>query len=1020
MRAVLRCTAVLIGAVLLPTIVLAQASITGTVRDTSGAVLPGVIVEATSPVLIEKVRTVVTDSSGRFQIIDLRPGTYEVTFTLPGFNAFKREGVVLTGSAAISVDAEMRVGSLEETITVTGESPVVDVQSLTQQRVINAETIDALPSARNYFGLARMVPGTVGGGNDVGGSLIQDVGQSVSVHGSRNVDQRITINGINTMTLQAGGNIGGQTPDMGSAAEITVDTSSLGADLPTGGVRVNFVPKDGGNTFSNSTIFSFTNEAMQSDNFSDELRTAGLGTPNKILHAVDLNESFGGPLKRDTVWFWASFRVNDVANEAPVFVNKNAFNPNEWLYVPTTEAGVNRGEQFNSSIRVTWQANAKNKIAGTYKADTWCNCPGQMSATVAPEAARDRRFPRLRQEHAEWTSPVTNRLLFEAVGMHLFERWGDMHLRSSTGSITEQQEAIQPQMIAVTEQSTGLVYRGRGPFYNNTAVPSLAFRAAAAYVTGTHAFKLGWNHTSGFLDESLYQLNDGRSYRFNNGVPNLITMRGNYHARTNLDHDMGLYAQDRWTIDRLTVAGAIRFDWFQTSFPEQTLGPVALAPNRNITFPAADNINWKDLTYRSGFAYDLFGTGRTAVKFSFNKYLLGQTLNALGRDPNPAIVTGAVAPTRAWNDANRDYIPQCDLTNLLANGECAQVNNLAFGTAVATEQFDTDLIGGFNHRQTNWETAVSVQHELFPRVGLDVGYFRRAWAHFRVTDNLLLSPEDFTRFSITAPNDPRLPNGGNYRIDGFYDVNPAKFGQVRNLNALSDQYGNQYENWNGVDLTVNARLQNGLALQAGVSTGKSMEDNCEIVAKLPEMNLIAAINGATLPASWRAQQFCRRESPFLTSGKVFGVYVVPKIDVQVSGTFRSVPGQITGINGVSPANGDVNVGFAATNAFLTTNSTLGRALAGNQANVVLQLLEPQTTFLDRRNELDVRIGKLLRVGRHRALLSVDFFNALNSNAIVNVNQASNLAATGGGLASYLRPTEILNARATKFTVTYDF
>ena len=209
-------------------------------------------------------------------------------------------------------------------------------------------------------------------------------------------------------------------------------------------------------------------------------------------------------------------------------------------------------------------------------------------------------------------------------------------------------------MIAVTEQSTGLVYRGRGPFYNNTAVPSFAFRAGATYVTGSHAFKLGWNHTSGYLDESLYQLNDGRSYRFNTvgGVttPNQITMRGNYHARTNLDRDMGLYAQDRWTMDRLTVAGAIRFDWFQTSFPEQTLGPVALAPNRNLTFPAADNINWKDLTYRSGLSYDLFGTGRTAVKFSFNKYLLGQTLNGLGRDPNPAIVAGAVAPTRTWND----------------------------------------------------------------------------------------------------------------------------------------------------------------------------------------------------------------------------------------------------------------------------------------------------------------------------------------------------------------------------------
>ena len=311
---------------------------------------------------------------------------------------------------------------------------------------------------------------------------------------------------------------------------------------------------------------------------------------------------------------------------------------------------MNKGEQLNTSVRFTWQANTKNKIAGTYKADKWCNCPSQMSATVAPEAARDRRFPRLRQEHAEWTSPVTNKFLMEAVGMHLFERWGDMHLRSSTGSITEEQEAIQAQMIAVTEQSSGLVYRGRGPFYNNTEVPSLALRAAAAYVTGSHAVKVGWNHTSGFLDENRYQLNDGRSYRFNNGVPNQITMRGNYHVRTNLDRDMGLYAQDKWTMNRLTVAGAIRFDWFNTSFPDQTLGPVPLAPSRNITFPAGDNIDWKDLTYRSGFSYDVFGTGKTAVKFSFNKYLLGQTLNGLGRDPNPAIVTGAVAPTRTWSD----------------------------------------------------------------------------------------------------------------------------------------------------------------------------------------------------------------------------------------------------------------------------------------------------------------------------------------------------------------------------------
>ena len=498
MRLVAKLSTACLFAVLLlvPSLAHAQASLTGTVKDTSGAVLPGVTVEAASPALIEKVRTAVTDGNGRFQLVDLRPGAYTVTFTLAGFNTFKRDGVTLSGTGTTQVDAELKVGALEETITVTGEAPVVDTQSLTQQKVISADMVDALPSARNYFGIARMIPGTQGGGNDVGGSLIQDVGQSVTVHGSRNVDQRITINGINTMTLQAGGNIGGQTPDMGSAAEVTVDTTSLGADLPTGGVRVNFVPKDGGNKFADSAFASFTGESLQGDNFSDDLRARGLGTPNKILHAWDVNESLGGPFKKDKVWFWFSTRYNDVSNEAPVFVNKNAYNVNEWLYVPdTTQPGVNKGKQLNNSIRITWQASPKNKIAGTYKADKWCNCPSQMSATIAPESARDRRFPRLRQEHLEWTSPVTNKLLLEAVGMHLFENWGDQHLRASTGSLTQAQMDIQPQMISVTEQSTGLVYRARGPLYNNTRVPSLAFRVGASYVTGSHAFKVGYNRT---------------------------------------------------------------------------------------------------------------------------------------------------------------------------------------------------------------------------------------------------------------------------------------------------------------------------------------------------------------------------------------------------------------------------------------------------------------------------------------------------------------------------------------------
>ncbi|HXH24875.1 MAG TPA: carboxypeptidase regulatory-like domain-containing protein, partial [Vicinamibacterales bacterium] len=729
MRIVRRLFVAVAAVTLLPSLAFAQASIAGIVRDTSGGVLPGVTVEAASPVLIEKIRTVVTDGNGRYQIVDLRPGVYSVTFVLPGFNTVRREGVTLTGAATAIVDAEMRVGALEETVTVTGEAPVVDVRSVTRQSVLSADVIDALPTSRNYATLARLIPGTNSNVNDVGGGAIQDVGGSTTIHGSKNTDQRVTLNGINTMTLQAGGNIGGQIPDVGSAAEITVDTSSLSADLPTGGVRINFVPKDGGNTFSGSTFFTFSNEDLQGDNFTAQLRAAGLPTPNKVLKTWDLNASFGGPFRRDRVWFWFSARVNEAHNQAPILKNANAFKPNEWLYVPVErQPGVNKGIVLQSSLRVTWQASPKHKIAGTYKADRWCNCPNNISATVAPEAGRDRRFPRLRQEHLEWTAPLTNRLLLEAVGMHLYERWGNMHYRVKGGSLENAaQEAAVPLMIPVTEQSTGLLYRSQQTF-NNTRVPNYAYRAAMSYVTGTHAFRVGFNRTHGYLEMRTYNFQP-YAYRFNNGIPNQVTIFATpYTARSHLDNDLGVYAQDRWTLSRSTINLALRYDYFHTSFPAQTLGPGLLVPNRNLSFPAQDNLGWHDLTWRAGISYDLRGDGRTAIKAAVNKYLLGQTLNGIASSPNPinALVTST---TRSWADANRNFVPDCDLTMPGANGECGPMANRNFGTVVPANTFDKDLLRGWGHRPWNVEFTVGVQHEVVPRMSVDIGWFRRVWGN---------------------------------------------------------------------------------------------------------------------------------------------------------------------------------------------------------------------------------------------------------------------------------------------------
>ena len=1016
--------------VIVPAVAYAQASISGTVKDASGAVLPGVTIEAASDVLIEKVRSTQTDSAGRYQVVDLRPGKYVITFTLTGFSTVKRDGVELSGTGTTTVDADLKVGAVAETITVTGETPLVDVSSTKRESVLDHDTVQNLPSSRQYFTLARMIPGTSGGGTDVGGSGsvgqsgIADVGQSLTAHGSKNVDQRIMLNGVSIMTLQAGGNIGGQQPDVGSAAEIAVDTSSLSAEGSSGGIRINFIPKDGGNTFGNSTFFTFANQSMQGNNYTDALKAAGLLTPTQVDSTYDINESIGGPIKKDKAWFWFSTRYNKSANFAGIFENLNAYKPNLWSYVPdTSKPAENRGTVKQNNLRITWQAAPKIKIAAEQKVDTWCNCPNNISATVAPEAGRDRRFPRLRQEHLEFTSPVTSKLLIEGVGMHLFERWGNMDLRTVAegGSIADAAQAAQlPNMIAVLEQSSGLTYRnGAAPccnsVFNNTLVPNYTYRVAATYVTGTHAVKAGWNDTFGYLRAYNYAFNPV-SYTFLNGSPTALTEYiVPYTAEQEENHDLGIFVQDNWKVNRASIIGAIRYDWFKSGFPAQTIGggsPLVGLGNRNLSFPAQENLNWKDITYRSGVVYDVRGDGKTAVRAAANKYVLGQTLNGLGNSPNPVNALQTTT-TRAWNDANKNFVPDCDLSIRTANGECQAIQQNSFGTTNPAQTFDPDLLSGWGHRPSNWEFSGGIQQQLPWRMSVDFGYYRRIWQNFQVVDNIQAAASDFQAFNMNIPTDPRLPNGGGGQLT-YYNVVPTKLGQQTLYNTLSDKYGNEYEHWNGFDLVVNGRLQNGLRFQAGLSTGRTSVDNCEVIAKVPEMLTFGSVNAAgpaVSPQPQLAQQFCHLDEPWLTSFKAFESYTIPKIDVQVAATFRSVPGT-TGGGAVGQASG-MAANFTATNAYLAANSNLGRNLTGTTAptqNVSLQIANPDAVYLDRDNQLDLRFGKVFRYRGIRSTVSLDLFNALNRSTVLTANAS---------YAVWLAPTAITNPRLLKVSLTLD-
>ena len=855
---------------------------------------------------------------------------------------------------------------------------------------------------------------------------------SLTVHGSKAVDQRVMLNGLSIMTLQAGGNIGGQQPDGGSAAEIAVDTSSLSAEQATGGVRINFIPKDGGNTFANSTFFTFANQSMQGSNYTDALKAAGLATPTQIDYNWDLNESLGGPVKKDKLWFWFSTRFNRSAAFAGIFANKNAFNPNAWTYDPdTANPAENRGKVQQNNLRLTWQASSKIKIAAEQKIDTWCNCPTFISATRAPEAANDRRFPRLRQEHVEFSEVITDRLLLEVVGMHLFERWGNMDLRDTGngGSLDAAQFAAIQNMIPVTEQSSNLIYRSYAAApnggLNNTLVPNYTYRVGASYVTGTHSIKTGWNDTFGYLNTYNYTYNP-LAYTFLNGTPTSLTEFATpFMSKSEENHDFGVFVQDTMKLNRTTATLALRYDWFKTGFPAQTVdvgSPVVGLGSRNLSFPASDNINWKDITYRMGFVHDLHGDGKTAIKVAANKYLLGQTLNGFGVSPNPVNAL-QVNTTRSWADSNRNFAVDCNLAspaaqNLTATGgdNCGAIANSAFGTTIPGATFDPDLLTGWGHRPSNWEFSAGIQQQLPSRMSVEISYFRRIWQNFPVVDNVLASASDFQQFNMTVPTDARLPGGGGNQLT-YYNVNPNKLGQTQNYNTLSDKFGEEYEHWNGVDVSLSGRLQNGLRFQAGTSTGRTVVDNCAIIAQVPEMltNGPANAGGTAGAGAQLATQFCHLVEPWMTNFKALVIYTLPKVDVQLSATFRSTPGITNaagnGSGGVQPSG--VAANFTATNAYLAANSNLGRLLTGTTTatqNTTLQIANPDATYLDRDNQLDFRVGKVFKTGGMRSTVNLDLYNLLNRSTILSVNSA---------YAAWLTPTAISNPRLMKISLTLD-
>jgi hypothetical protein len=808
---------------LTPAVTHAQGSIAGVVRDTTGAVLPGVTVDAASPALIEKVRSVTTDDAGQYTIADLRPGEYSVTFTLPGFSTVVRERIELQAAVTLSVDADLKLGSVEEMITVSGVASSVDVKNSVQQLVVPRAVLDAVPTGRNVFAVGAVVPGIVTQRQDVGGSEGMQM-TAVMVHGSQITDVALQVDGMSINHSQGAGNQVGVYYNDGMVQEISYQTSTIPAEVSQGGIRINMIPREGGNELHGSLFATGASGALQSDNFSPELQARGMSAANSIDRIWDVNGSLGGPVKRDSLWFFTTVRNWGV----DTFV-ANTFNPDG------TQA-IDDSHITSTVVRLTAQIK-RSKISGYF--DNNVKYRGHRRDLtsdyqfVSPEASFLQTTPLGYTSQAKWVYAKGSKVLFEA-GVSLF----NLHYKQGY------QEGTSADAVPKVD-FTRSTLTNAAAFDFDSYGDRATYVGSVSYVTGAHAFKAGMQYGTGGAKYD-YRMNQDILLRFNNGLPDSVdTYNTPVTTLSDLTRDLGLYAQDSWTLGRLTLNPGIRFESLKVDIPAQS-APAGRWVGARDYAPIPDVPNWNTVVPRFGLAWNVFGDSKTAVKVSVSKYMQAEATGLSG-NVNP---TSRTFDRRSWRDLNGDGEAQTE--------EIGPSTGFRIGT---TRRIDPDLA-----RPYNWEYNVTVEQSLLPKVWVTGAYFNRQIRNQYGLANAAIPPSSYTPVTIANPLD-----GSALTV---FNQQPSTVGLsdfvLTNIDALEGDY-------QGVEFQANARFGNGGTLMGGLTIGRKEGSIRSASDDMNNPNLLINHIGAV-------------DYDSTTQLKIAGSYPMP-LGFKVSGSLQSNTGQ---------------------------------------------------------------------------------------------------------------------------------